>query len=417
VSAATSSWTWGQRVAFRFGVVYFAAYSLLNGNVATLPLALVSSLGQAPAWYLRSTDAVWSAVGHAIGVRGPIHAFDNGDTIGDHVQLLTFVFVAGAGSLAWSLLDRKRLEYRRGFDLLYACVRYVLAMTVFAYAVFKVFPVQFSVPSPSRLAETYGASSRMTLLWTFMGTSPGYQMFAGWTELTGCALLMSRRTAALGALVLIAILTNIFVMDLCYDVGAKVCVLHLLAMAVFLVVPVSKRLLDVFVRHRSVPALDLGAPRPRRLVAAKIAFIALALCVEGVPVGRYYFTERDGAPLPPLYGAYEVVELRRAGERIPPLLTDASYWHLLTVDRRRTSVTMANGSRVQFARTFDPEDRMKLEADASVVSVTRADGDELNLEGTFKGSSIVARARRVDPKKELLIRQPVRWFSDDPDVR
>jgi hypothetical protein len=202
----TSSWTSGQRVAFRFGVIYFVAYALLNGNVATLPLAFIAPHGQVPDWYMSSTNAVWSALGRAIGLQGQVRAFDNGDSIGDHIQLLSFVLVAAVGTAAWSLLDRKRVEYRREFGLLSVAVRYMLAMTVFAYAIFKVFSVQFSVPSPTRLAETYGTSSRMGLLWTFMGTSPGYQMFAGWTEVLGCALLMARRTTALGALILIAIL-------------------------------------------------------------------------------------------------------------------------------------------------------------------------------------------------------------------
>jgi hypothetical protein len=149
----------------------------------------------------------------------------------------------------------------------------------------------------------------------------------------------------------------------------------------------------------------------------KIAFIALVLYVEGVPVGRYYFTQRDGATLPPLYGAYEIVELRRAGELVVPMLTDASYWRLLTVDRRRTSVTMADGSRVQFERAFDPDNRMNLKADDSAVSVVRADGSELAIEGTFKGEPILARARRVDGKRELLVNQPLRWFSEGPDIR
>src|SRR5262245_23286667 len=108
------SWTSGQRIAFRFGVIYFTSYSLLNGNVATLPLALIARNGKAPDWYANSTNLVWSAVGRTFGVHGPIRAFDNGDGVGDHVQLLCFVLVAVIGTIGWSLLDRRHVDYRRG---------------------------------------------------------------------------------------------------------------------------------------------------------------------------------------------------------------------------------------------------------------------------------------------------------------
>jgi hypothetical protein len=163
----------------------------------------------------------------------------------------------------------------------------------------------------------------MGLLWTFMGASPAYQMFAGWSEVLGCVLLMFRRTTTLGALVLLGVLTNVFLLDMFFDVPAKLCVLHLLAMCVVLLSPNTTRLIDVFVRNRAVAPVDLGPPPSHAQRIAQIAFVILVLWVEAVPVGRFYFTERDGAPLPALYGAYEVEEL------------DASHWRWIAIDRRR----------------------------------------------------------------------------------
>jgi hypothetical protein len=384
MSARTPVWTARQRFAFRFGVIYFALYALLNGNVATLPLVLIARRGQVPDWYAGPTNALWASIGHAIGLRGAIRPFDNGDGVGDHVQLGVFVIVALIGAVAWSRLDAKRVAYPRGWQLLCRAVRYVLAMTVFAYAIFKVFPVQFSVPAPSRLLQTYGASSRMSLLWTAMGASPGYQMFCGWVELAGCASLMTRRTTALGASILLAALTNVFVMDLCYAVPAKLCVLHLLAMALFLLVPHATRLRDAFLRE--------AASATRRQLAAKVAFIALVLGVEGIPVGRYYFEERDGAPLPPFYGAYEIVDM-----------SGPSDWRQLAVDRQSVSAFTGNGTRIRFAR--------------SAVSLARTDQSDLAIEGIHEGAPFKARARLVDASKQFLVNQPTRWFIDHPDLR
>jgi hypothetical protein len=413
----TSAWTPGRRFAFRFGAIYFVLYALLNGNVATLPVAWIAAHGQAPDWYSTSTNAVWAAIGHALGVRGEIVALDNGDSVGDHVALLCFLLVSLVGAVVWSVRDRARTEYRRGFDLLCIGVRYVLALTVFAYAIFKVFPTQFSLPSPSRLVQTYGASSRMGLLWTFMGTSPAYQMFAGWAELMGCMLLMSRRTTTLGALVLLAILTNVLLMDVCYDVPAKLCVIHLLGMAVFLLAPNAVRLVDVFARNRPVPAVDLGPAPSRGRIAAKIAFVASVLYFEGLPVARLYFTERDGSPLPALYGVYDVGEMRRAGEVVPPFIHDASYWRFIAVERRRVVAVMANGSRVQLPSSPGANGQLTAKRAGSALAIAPIDADQISVEGTYEDQPFSARARRLDEKREILVHQPMRWFYVAPDTR
>jgi hypothetical protein len=42
------------------------------------------------------------------------------------------------------------------------------------YGAVKVIKLQFSYPGPDTLLHTFGESSPMHLLWTFMGASDGY---------------------------------------------------------------------------------------------------------------------------------------------------------------------------------------------------------------------------------------------------
>jgi hypothetical protein len=399
----------GRLVAFRFALLYLGAYALFNGNTATLPLALVAHDGQIPAAYTNATNAVWSAVGHLLGIHGDIRAFDNGDTIGDHVALLCFAAFALAGAVLWSLRDRRAEPRPLEREIFRVGLRAVLGMTVFAYAAFKLFPAQFSTPSPSRLVETFGASTRMGLMWTFFGAAPAYQIFAGTAELLGCVLLLTRRTTPLGALVLLAVLTNVFVMDVCYDVPAKLCVLHLLAMALLLLAPAGERLLDVFVRNRAVPAEDLGPEPSRRRRVGKIAFVLLVVAASGVPAGRFYFTQRDGAPLPPFYGLYEIVELRRDGELATPLLRDAAYLRLLAVDRRGAKGLFADGSRIGLRLTDGV-----LRGERAMLSLEPGDDGGLSIRGTYGGVPIAARARRIDlsDPQRFPLNGPVHWFYE-----
>ena len=82
----------------------------------------------------------------------------------------------------------------------------------------------------------------------------------------GGLLLVARRTTLLGALVSIGVLTNVVMLNFCYDVPVKLFSAHLLAMAVFLVLPDLRRLADLLVFNRGVePAADPAALRRKWL--------------------------------------------------------------------------------------------------------------------------------------------------------
>ena len=96
------------------------------------------------------------------------------------------------------------------------------------YGASKVFMGQFGPPGFGRLLETYGDSSPMGLLWTFMGFSQGYTFFAGLAEMLGGVLMITRRTTLLGAMVSAGVLSNIVLLNFFYDVPVKQFSSHLL---------------------------------------------------------------------------------------------------------------------------------------------------------------------------------------------
>jgi hypothetical protein len=406
-------WSVPRLVAFRFATAYFVAYALLNGNTSTIPVAFIAYRGQVPDRYAATANHVVAALGHALGIHGPILAADNDDSVGGHLLVLVIALVAVAVTVVWSVADRRRTDYVVANERLRVGVRYLLGLTVFAYAIFKVFPTQMSAPSPARLFETYGESSRMKLLWTFMGASPLYEMFAGWVELVGRALLVFRRTTVLGALILCGTLTNVLVMDIGYEVPAKICVLHLLLMALFLVAPSARRLADVLVYHRAVPALvDSRAPGRRWLVVHAV-FIAGIVAVEGVPVAQYYFTVRDGAPRPALYGAYDVDEMRRGTVVVEPLLTDRTYLEHVAIDRRRVDFVFVDGTRIGFASGPEADDgSFDIDEGATHLWVVRAPDGHVDIDGTLRDAPLSLRLRPTDPRRLRLVRGGARWFGE-----
>ena len=104
-----------------------------------------------------------------------------------------------------------------------------------------------------------------------------YRIFTGCTELLGGLLLLLPRTMVLGALISMATLIQIFMLNLTADIGLKQFAFHLLLLAVLLLIPELRRLGALFLTDRPVPASTepplFRTPRANRAaVAAQIVF-------------------------------------------------------------------------------------------------------------------------------------------------
>jgi uncharacterized membrane protein YphA (DoxX/SURF4 family) len=181
----------------------------------------------------------------------------SGDRIFHYLQTLCYAVIALVSTAVWTLLDRRRPNYERLHQWLRAYVRLSLGIIMMTYGAAKVIKAQFPYPSLDRLIQPFGDASPMGLLWTFMGYSLGYNIFAGAGEMLGGVLLFTRRTTTLGALVSIGVLGQIVALNFCYDVPVKLFSSHLLAMAVFLVLPDARRLADFFLWNRPTAPADL----------------------------------------------------------------------------------------------------------------------------------------------------------------
>src|SRR5437899_11151387 len=104
--------------------------------------------------------------------------------------------------------------------------------------------MQFPPPALDRLVQPFGDASPMGLAWTFVGASPAYEIFTGTGELLGGLLLTMQRTTLLGALVAAGVMAHVVALNFCYDVPVKLFSSHLLALALWLMIPDARRLFD-----------------------------------------------------------------------------------------------------------------------------------------------------------------------------
>ena len=321
------------RTAFRLVFCYFMLYALCSGFLTlwdTIPYIGSRIAGLLATPFLQG--AQWSNT-HLIHAEpaGTSLGADSGDGALNWLSVGVMLLLAIVGSFLWSIFDRRR----EGHAVLSMWLRFILRLTVAgamaAYGLDKIFLSQMPPPSLAVLNEPLGSTSPMMLLWTTIGSKPGYQIATGLVELAAALLLFLRRTALLGAICTVFIMSNVVLYDYFFNVGVKIYAAHLLLMALVLVAPDLKSLVSYFWSHKPTYPRDGWTPR----VASRgpqIAILAFELAVLVSSVGyRSYSEMRDRRTLKqqatnvaPFAGQWHVQSSELAGRASPLVLQDQS---------------------------------------------------------------------------------------------
>ena len=417
-----AAWHPGMRTAFRFCVAYLGLYCLttrISGGLFLLPDRSVTSLGTL--WPLRDIT-VWVA-SHAFNITEPLDASGNSwDTNFFWVQAFWVLILAVAATSLWSVLDRKRGNYVVLNKWFRVFIRLAIASQMLEYGMTKVIPVQFPFPSLITLVTPVGNVSLQGMLWTFVGASPTYQTLTGVVEVVAALLLLVPRTTALGAVIVLASMSQVFAFNMLYDLGVKMVSFHLILMTVFLLAPESSRLGRFFLTDRPVgPSVQPPLCRTRRANAialgAQILFGLYALGVYTNATWIYWYQEGVGSPRSPLYGIWNVERLTIDGQVRPAVLND--------YDRRWRRVILDDPGTMVFQRTDDSFARYGVSIDivANTLDLTKGgsgtwtssfafqgpENDRLILEGEMDDYRIGMELRLVQPDTFQLLNSHFRW--------
>ena len=368
-----------------------------------------------------------------LGVEGsiPTNMTGSGDMTYNWITFAFNLTLAAAGTLIWTAIDRNRSSYHRTADGLYILARYYLAMTLLSYGLVKIFPLQFPQPSLILLTQEYGDSSPMGLAWTFLGFSTGYQMFAGFSEALAAMLLFFRRTTLLGALVAVGVMTNVFMINMFFDVPVKLLSAHLLLIAAGIAALNAKPMWDFFVMGKRTRKNSYPLPikdRGWRIISYTLQAIIIAGLFGSIVYanGSRYFSQPDP---PEIAGVYDVLDFELAGETIAPLKTNKKRWDRLVIDNKRPglmAIDYMTGHRVRF--------RAELSADVDSLiaevpinpSLTPPAGTQLNsawsytanneleLRGTLGTDSLIVRMEKRSMNDILLISRGFNWVNEFP---
>ena len=326
-------------------------------------------------WTTNAWDVLVQPAGRALFGAGPSATFTgSGDTSWSWTQLVLLLGLSLAAALVWTIWDRRTNDPRLA-RFLHTYVRFALGYVMLVYGTSKVIPNQFPAPSLDRLIQPFGNASPMGILWTFMGASVPYVIFTGLGEMLGGLLLTMRRTALIGALVSAGVMTQVAVLNFCYDVPVKIYSTLLLFEALVIIAYDARRLLF---------AMILQVPR--------VAWWKIALRTAAV-VAVCFFFFKDGleyretlAKRSPLRGIWRVDVLQVNGVDRPPLITDTERWRRLVFDYPMgMSVQLMSDKRTGYGITL-------AEAQKSFTLKKR---DDPNLKASFK-------YQRPDPKTLIL---------------
>lgn len=412
-----------RRFGFRLLLLFLALLALPQ------VLELAPGLGWLAEWYRQCWQAVVPWVGREVlQLADPVvfRPSGSGDTRFHWVQLWCVSALSVAGALIWVWFDQARKHDDLIHEGVRIAVRYTLGAAMLGYGVAKVLHLQMPPPALDRLIQTYGDSSPMGLAWTFMGLSRGYSLFAGLGEVVGGLMLFFRRTTLAGALLLVAVMLNVVMINLCFDVPVKIYSTQLLVASAFLTLPHWPRLGAVLFGEATVPAaprLDATLSRGVRigLVVTKILFVGWLVYSQSAP--RWQQMQQQAAPKPELYGLYEVVGFARDGEDRPLLVSESKLWRYVSVNQFNLMIVRQMDGRPRYFRVSQPP------AEPGVVELTstqtrgapsqkfrfsRPGPNELELAGALDNQEVVVRLRRIDESRFLLLNRGFNWVNEYP---
>jgi uncharacterized membrane protein YphA (DoxX/SURF4 family) len=433
----TQPWTPTQKGGFRFFCCFFLLYIFpfpLNSIPFVNELSGISE--KLTGWYNAVFDAytnMWHAIivwiaKNILHLSYPITVFSNGsgDTTYDYVLLLTHFLLALLATIIWSLLDKNRESYRKGYYWLRVLVRYFLIVNMLGYGFAKVFHLQMPFPYLSQLVQPFGDKSPMGLAWSFIGYSKLYSAFSGWCEVLGGLLLIFRRTTTLGALVSAVVMFNVVIMNFSYDIPVKLYSSILFLMAVFLLAPDTQRLLNVlWFNQPALPVIRLQNRFSKRwlhITARSLKWIFILYALWSGIYGSLQSQQQygDKAPRPPLYGIYNVATIVKNNDTMPLLLTDTTLWKQLVIQRAKSAtVKLMNDTMRRYNFVVDTAARSAtVYADADTLNKSTlfytTDAAAITLRGQWKKDTVYMRFTKYDVNRFRLVNRGFNWINEYP---
>lgn len=266
------------------------------------------------------------------------------------INWLIAAVIALAGAYLWSRSKYKDANYEELYYWLRVIVRYRLAIGIIGYGIIKVFPLQSPFPSISNLNTAYGDFTDWKIFSMSLGIVPGYEAFLGGVEVLAGLLLLFRKTATIGAAVILVFTGNVFISNLAYEGGEYVYAFYLIILALFVLWFDALRIYNLLSLERPTQPNKFKPTFAGRLgllrTATKILVIFLFVLLygfkasTGVRQNAYQFPRTPG--LAQAAGIYNVSVFKINNKEFPYSATDPLRWKDVVFEKWATVSIRSN---------------------------------------------------------------------------
>lgn len=270
--------------------------------------------------------------------------------VGNHLEgyynWLIALLLALVGAIVWGFLKKEQpvKEYNQLYYLLRVALRYRLALAIIFTGVVKLFPIQIPEPTLSDFHTPYGNF----LLWkmyylTNAVSSALYIPSLGILEIIGGLFLLNRRTVTIGSGLLIALLTNIVIVNYVYEIGEQVYSSFLLLIAMVIILPDVPGLYNLLFLEKTTQYKEFSPIFSKLAYKLRSVFqVIFLLTITGFTVLTFVSWNDTNYPFPnakgiaDIKGVYNVKEFNYKGKVLLYSITDSLRWQNVVFEEWNT---------------------------------------------------------------------------------
>jgi hypothetical protein len=222
------------------------------------------------------------------------------DYSSDSCSMLVLIIILLFTSSIFSFIIKKKWGNNFLLIIEYLCVLYISVILI-KYGTDKIFKTQFPEPESNILLTRFGNLDKDILFWSTIGTSKVYNLIIGSIEFFTGILLLIKRFQFFGLLLAIISFSQIFIINIGFDISVKFFSLILLLMSIFLAREDGWKLILKIISLPKKAFFDQAIFLPFKAFI-KILILGILFIKIGIP----HFNNEDEKNSLNLAGAYHV---------------------------------------------------------------------------------------------------------------
>lgn len=296
--------------------------------------------------------------------------------------------------------------------------RYILGLFMIFYGVPKLFGTFFDYQLFALDSKLYEASE-FELAWYFYGKNRWQELFAGIMEFVPGVLLLNRRTYYIGALVLLPVTAQVFVLNFFFRIGGITlpAATILLACNLYIIYSEKEKITQFFRSLDFSRSVEFGRAARTAMTFCKWTIIVLAVLVVFRNVQRNFFKETDKANYDALVGVYTMDSVSKNGAEYSPAMDSLLYKDIYIERQSRWNILRRFNSKTDaYVMKLSPDndsislyinkggigdDPDVLDSLTVLKGVYQLKGETLSIDGTQSGDTLhlVYRKQDIQAKK------------------